>query len=117
MNPDLKAILIRIIIPVFAPLAVILAGIWGTASWTVTQDNRISALNDRVTELETTIKNDRMQDSRISALELRLNWLDEEKKRERIESQQLNREIRDSLEKLNQAVTRLEANDPYKRRR
>jgi hypothetical protein len=105
-----------IIIPVFAPLAAILAGIWYTATWTATQESKLLSLQSRILEIESVVKTDRTQDARIGQLEYRLNWMDEEKKNDRAERKQIDREIRESLERLNNVVIRLEASDPYKRR-
>ena len=114
---SLGLIIRSIIIPVFAPLAAILAGIWFAATWTVTQENKLLGLHNRILEVESVIKTDRTQDARIGQLEYRLNWMDEEKKNDRAERKQIDRDIREALEKLSNVVIRLEASDPYKRRR
>jgi anti-sigma-K factor RskA len=66
-------------------------------------------LSARVTDIETIVKGDREQDDRIGKLEYRLGWMDDEKNRDRNERKQIDRDLLQSLERLNNAVTRLEA--------
>jgi hypothetical protein len=68
-------------------------------------------------DVEIANRSDHVQDSRLGQIEYRLNWLDEEKNRDRNERKQIDRDIREALDKLNSIVIRLENNDPYRRRR
>lgn len=103
-----RTVLLTIFIPVVAPLSVVLVAIWGAATWTNSQENKLVNLNSRVAILEAITHDDPLQNGRLDQLEYRLNWMDKEKNRDREETQRLNQEIRSSLERLNNAVIRLE---------
>jgi hypothetical protein len=104
-----------LLLSVFVPVLTMIGGVWAAAIWTSTQENKLARLEDRLTTLE---KYDgASHSSRLSQVEYRLNWMDEEKNRDRNERKQIDRDIREALDKLNSIVIRLEINDPYRRRR
>ena len=111
-----RTVFLTVLIPVFAPLTVLLLAIWGASSWIANQESKIANLTREIADIQRVTSRDQAQETRIGNLELRLNWLDEEAKRNRTEGIQVNKEIRDNLERLKDAVTRLESTFPLRRR-
>jgi len=107
----------RFLLSIFVPAVAVLGGIWGAAIWTSSQENRVGRVEDRVTAVEKKTDGTASNEARVGQLEYRLNWMDEEKNRDRNERRQIDRDIREALDRLNSVVIRLEANEPYKRRR
>lgn len=114
---SLRTIIFSQVLPVFAPAAMILGAIWAASGWTTGIENKAGRIEDRVTVIEKKTEGSTAHETRIGQLEFRLNWMDEEKNRDRNERRQIDRDIREALDRLNNVVIRLEANDPYKRRR
>jgi len=110
-----RTVFLTVLIPVFAPLTVLLLAIWGASSWIANQEAKIATLTREISDIEKVTSRDASQEMRINNLEQRLNWLDEEAKRNRSEGIQVNKEIRDTLERLRDAVTRLESSTFRKR--
>jgi hypothetical protein len=104
-------------LPIIAPLAMLLAGIWAGAVWSANQENKVSRIEERLAQIEARHAAEATIVGRVNQMEFRLNWMDEEKNRDRNERKQIDRDIRESLEKLNNAVTRLDAWNPSNRRR
>jgi HAMP domain-containing protein len=116
-TPAQKSILLTQILAIFLPVLTIAGGIWAAAGWTTALDNKLSRVEDRLATLETKTSGATSMEARIGQLEYRLNWMDEEKNRDRNERRQIDRDIREALDRLNSVVIRLEANAPYKRQR
>lgn len=104
-----RTVLLTILIPIFVPSSALLVALWQVSGW-------VTHVETRLAEVEKVTDRDRAQETRIGYLEQRLNWLDEEAKRNRSEGIQINRDIRDNLERLKDAVTRLESTYPLRRR-
>ena len=81
----LRTWILSIALPIFIPLSTVVGGIWIAAIWTANQDARFMRVEDRVTIIEKTI---------VSTAE---------------ERRQIDKEIKNSLERLLIMVARLEA--------
>jgi hypothetical protein len=115
--PPARALTLSLLLSVLVPFLTIIGGVWAAANWAATQETKLLQLNSRMVDAEIANRSNHVQDSRLGQIEYRLNWLDEEKNRDRNERKQIDRDIREALDKLNSIVIRLENNDPYRRRR
>lgn len=113
----IRSVFLTVLVPIFIPTLTLVAAIWYAAIWTSGQENKTGRIEDRVTVVEKKTDGATAHETRINQLEFRLNWMDEEKNRDRNERKQIDRDIRESLEKLNNAVARLDAWNPANRRR
>lgn len=105
-----RAIVFTQLLAVFVPILTIGGAIYFAGGWA-------GRIEERLTGIEAKTAGAAAHEARIGQIEFRLNWLDAEKNRDREERKQLDREIKATLDRLNDIVIRLEANAPSNRRR
>jgi hypothetical protein len=104
-----RTIVLSNLIAIFVPIVTLAGGIWYASGWVGRIDERLSAIETQASKANTF-------EGRLGQVEFRLNWMDAEKNRDRDARNQVDRDIRASLDRLNTVVIRLEENAAFRRK-